>query len=199
MTRMLNAIDPETAQRIRDRIAGKPLRVEPAKPKRAEAVKALVSQFHKFDPQTNRHTVQLPIVFRTAEYNAGRTPKFLKEKWVKEKRELVWLALHSYFPLMRKDAAERDRVYAMEFLRYGIGKLDKKDNLRAAFKPVLDAVASFLVWGEDAPAHIRSIGTADDKLERRGVEWDYRQMQCPANPRAYGIQIILHCAPRSSE
>jgi hypothetical protein len=197
MTRVLNAIDPATAADIRAAISGKP-NLKVAKPKRVEGVKATVSQFHKFDPRTDTHTVQLAIVFRTAEYNTSRTPQWLKEKWVKEKREHVWTALFNYLPRWCNDPSERERVYAMEFLRYGRGKLDARDNLRSAFKPVVDATCAFLVWGSALPADKRAIGTADRKIEeQRGVEWNYRQMQCPANPRAYGIQIILHCRPRA--
>jgi hypothetical protein len=193
-TRVLNAIDPETAQRIRDRIAGKPLRVEPAKPKRVQPVKCYASQFHKFDPAKNTHTVQLPIAFNRATYNTSRAPWYLKEKAVKEIRETVWLALGAYLPNF--DGA---RVLRMEFVRIAINKMDTKDNLPAAFKAVVDATCSFLVWGSDAPSHVRAIGSADDKLEQRGVTWTYRQMQCESNPRLYAIRIILHCTPLTTE
>lgn len=237
MTRLINAIDADTAKRIRDAIAGKP-QLREAKPKKAEPVKCYVSQFHKFDPRTNAHTVQLPIAFRTAEYNAGRTPDGLRARWVKEKREAVWLAMSAYFPNMRagnvslkrikkadleycapsyvrflpddevavkrfceraRSMRERSRVRHMEFVRIGSKAMDRKDNLRAAFKAIVDAICSFLRWGIDAREHIRAIGFADDYLEKRGMTWDYHQQKCPSNPRLYGIQIKLHCAPRTSE
>lgn len=200
--RVLNAIDPATAQRIRDRIAGKPLPpVAKPKGKRAEPVKCYVSQFHKFDPRNNSHTIQLPIAFNRATYNTSRAPWYLKEKGVKEMREMVWLALDAYMRDMRAPAAEeeRGRVRHMEFVRIAVNKMDEKDNLRAAFKSVVDATCSFLVWGEQAYQHVKAIGSADDKLEQRGVTWTYRQQQCESNPRLYGIRIILHCAPRSDE
>jgi len=193
MTRMLNQIDPETAQRIRDRIAGKPLRVEPAKPKRAQPVKCYVSQFHKFDPRNDSHTVQLPIAFRTAEYNADHTPMYMKAKWAKEKKLMVWLALGAYLPQL-----ERERVRRIEFVRIATRNLDD-DNVVSAFKAVRDATCSWLVWGDEAPRHHAAIGSADDKLWKAGVRWTYRQQKCESNPRLYGIRIILHCAPRSSE
>lgn len=195
--RVINAIDPETARDIRAAISGKP-RLKPAKAKKSEPVKCYVSQFHKFDPRTNAHTVQLPIAFNRANYNASRTPWYLKEKAVKEMREQVWLAMNAYFPGMRTDSAERERVLRMEFVRLAVNKMDVKDNLPAAFKAILDAVCSFLVWGQDAPLHVRAIGYADDRLEQRGVSWSYRQQQCASNPRLYGIQVILHCAARAS-
>lgn len=234
--RILNTISARDAQAIRDRIAGKPLPPAVAKPKRSQPVKCYVSQFHKFDPAKNAHTVQLPLAFNREAYNAMRTPWYLREKWVKETREMVWLALHAYFPRMRgkyvrfarvtprrveyvraarqthrETAAidalqafvdapkERARVRSMEFVRIAINKLDERDNLPAAFKATVDATASFLVWGGAAPAHVKTIGTADDKLEQRGVTWTYRQQKCESNPRLYGIRIILHCAPRTTE
>jgi hypothetical protein len=202
MTRSLarNAItDPAVAQRIRDRIAGKPLPpAEKPKGKRAEPVKCYVSQFHKFDPRNNSHTIQLPIAFRTAEYNADHTPMHLKAKWVKEKRDYVWLAFDAYFPQFRTDAAERARVRNIEFVRIGLKRLDD-DNIVAAFKAVRDATCSYLVWGAFAREHVKAIGSADDKLWKDGIRWTYRQQQCESNPRLYGIRIILHCAPRSPE
>jgi hypothetical protein len=193
MSRVLNAIDPQTAARIRAAINGKP-QLKEAKAKRAQPVKAYVSQFHKFDPRNNSHTIQLPIAFRTGEYNAERTPWYLREKWVKEKREAVWLALMAYLP-----SFDGERVQRMEFVRIGLKKMDENDNLRAAFKSIVDATCSWAVWGREAPAHIQAIGKADDKLERRGVTWTYRQQKCESNPRLYGIRIVLHCTPLSPE
>jgi len=193
-TRMLNAIDPETAQRIRDRIAGKPLRVEPAKPKRQQRVKCYASQFHKFDPAKNTHTVQLPIAFDPAMYNAGRVPWYLREKYVKTMREAVWLALSSYLRTF-----DRTRIVRMEFVRIGVKKLDSKDNLRSAFKSIVDATCSWVEWGDEAPKHVRAIGYADDRLEQRGIEWTYRQQQCESNPRLYAIRIVFHCTPLTTE
>lgn len=198
MTHVINRIDPETAADIRAAISGKP-RLKTAKPKKPQGIKCMVSQFHSFDPRHSVHTIQLPIAFKGAEYNAGNTPQYLRSKWATEKRDHTWLALNAYFPRMRTDAAERERVTHMEFVRFGVKKLDAKDNLRMAFKAIVDATCSFLRWGADAPLHLRAIGSADDYLEQRGVSWDYFQQKCPSNPRLYGIQIKLHCAPRTSE
>jgi hypothetical protein len=193
--RVLNRIDAATAQRIRDAIAGKP-QLRAAKPKKGEPVKCYVSQFHRFDPAKNTHTIQLPIAFRTAEYNADHTPFYMKAKWAKEKKLAVWLALDAYMPAMRVDAEERARVTHIEFVRIGLKKLDD-DNVRAAFKAIRDAACAFLVWGSEASSHQLAIGHADDRLAQRGVRWTYRQQQCASNPRLYGIQIVLHCAPRT--
>lgn len=235
MTRVINALDPDTAARVRAAISGKPVLKE-AKAPRAKRIKNLVSQFHKFDPRHDVHTVQLPIVFERAEYNADHTSQFLKSKWVRAKKDAVWLALTAYFPSMRASGytftrikphllrfcepsyvrflpdderavrafcagaramRERARVRHIEFVRIGQMRLDD-DNIVAAFKAVRDATCSYLVRGASAAAanHQRGIGHADDKLRKNGVTWTYRQQKCEANPRLYGIRIILHCAPR---
>lgn len=195
--RVINAIDPATAQRIRDRIAGKPLRVEPAKPKRAQPVKCLVHTSYRLDAERGMHTLQLPIAFNRAEYNAGRTPQHMRARWVKEKREMVWFAMHAFMPTFARCIPEGIslRVAHIEFVRLGLLKLDD-DNLVAAFKAVRDALCSFLVWGDQCDENIRQIGRADDILKQRGVTWTYRQQKCEANPRLYGVRLILHCAPR---
>lgn len=198
MTRVLNALAPETAALIRAHIAGKPMPKAIAKaPKRTALPKCFVSQYHKFDPRDGSHTLQLPIAFRTAEYNAGRTPPALRAKWVKEKRELVWLVMQKHMPTFARCIPEGIslRVTHIEFIRLGLRSLDD-DNLVAAFKSIRDAACSFLVWGSECGENIRQIGRADDILKQRGVSWSYRQQKCSSNPRLYGVQIKLHCAPR---
>lgn len=192
MTRLINAIDAATAQRIRDAIAGKP-QLKDAKPKRSQPVKCYVSQFCSFDPKRDSYTIQLPIAFRTAEYNADHTPMYMKAKWVTEKRTAVWLALGVYLK-----SFDRTRVRNIEFVRIGTRRLDD-DNVVSAFKAVRDATCAYLVWGDEAPSHLNAIGRADDKLWQAGVRWTYRQQKCESNPRLYGIRIILHCAPLSPE
>lgn len=197
--RVINALDPETAARVRAAISGKP-QLKEAKPKRREPVKCFVGQFHKFDPVKSTHTLQLPIAFRTAEYNAGRTPPALRARWVKEKRELVWSAMRAYMPTFARCIPEGIslRVTHIEFVRIGLKALDD-DNLVAAFKAVRDALCSFLVWGGECDDNIRQIGRADDILKQRGTTWSYRQQKCESNPRLYGLQLVMHCAPRTNE
>ena len=192
MTRIINSIDAATAQRIRDAINGKP-QLKDAKPKRAQPVKCYVSQFCAYDPNRDSYTIQLPIAFRTAEYNADHTPMHMKAKWAKEKKTTVWMALGAYLK-----GFDRSRVRSIEFVRIGLKRLDD-DNVVSAFKAVRDATCSYLVWGDDAPNHNAAIGSADDKLWQAGIRWSYRQQKCESNPRLYGIRIVLHCAPRSDE
>lgn len=191
MTRLINALSPADAQRIRDRIAGKPLPPAVAKPKSVGRIKCYVSQFYKYDPALNAHVIQLPIAFDRAMYNAGRTPFYLRERYVKQMRETVWLACASY--LSSFDVRQLARV---EFVRIASNKLDS-DNISAAFKAIRDALCSYLEWGNEAREHIRAIGYADDRLEQRGVTWSYRQQKCEANPRLYGVRLVLYCKPPS--
>lgn len=198
MTRVLNSIPRENAADYRRVLNRKEL---PAlKRKRKEPVKCYASQFHSFNPARGTHTLQLPIAFRTAEYNAGHTPHALRAKWVKEKRTLVWRAMHAYMPTLARCIPEGIslRVTHIEFVRLGLRALDD-DNLVAAFKGIRDAVCSFLVWGGECDDNIKQIGRADDLLKQRGVSWSYKQQKCASNPRAYAVRIVLHCAPRSDE
>lgn len=192
--RVLNALAPETAALIRAHIAGKPMPKAIAKaPKRKDPIKCYVSQYSSYDPRRDCYTIQLPIAFRTAEYNAGHTPAALRAKWVAEKRTCVWLALDAYLK-----GFDRSRVRNIEFVRIGLKRLDD-DNVVSAFKAVRDATCAYLVWGGDAPSHIKAIGSADDKLWKDGVRWTYRQMQCESNPRLYGLRLVLHCVPRDEQ
>jgi hypothetical protein len=235
--RVLNSIAPETAALIRARIAGKPMPPAIAKAPKAQPVKCYVTQLHRVYTETNTHVVQLPIAFNRAHYNSSRTPWYLKEAAIKSMREMVWLALSSYFPSMRAPSfafsrikpselkccapsyvrfvpdderavrafcesaramRERARVRQIEFVRLAINKLDERDNLPAAFKAITDATCSYLVHGSECRAHIKTIGRADDILDKRGLTWSYRQQKCESNPRLYGVRIILHVSPLDS-
>jgi hypothetical protein len=207
MTRVLNQLDADTAARVRAAIAGKP-QLREAKPKKAKPVKCLVSEFHKFDPRNDSHTIQLAIHFESYTYNAeshdiyiGRDgkPRSKRADAAKKKKKKVGNALARYLPRWLDDEAERARLKHIEFVRIGMRKLDD-DNVWIAFKAIRDRTCSFAAWGRksDEDHYKRIIGQADDILEKRGVTWRYRQIQCPSNPRAYGIQIILHCAPSST-
>lgn len=192
MTRVINQIDHATAQRIRDAIAGKP-QLRAAKPKRAQPVKCYVSQYWSYDPRRDRYTLQLPIAFDPRMYNAGRTPQYLRERYVKQLRETTWSAC---FALIHN--FDRERLKHIEFVRIAVNKMDS-DNVQSAFKAIRDALCTFIVHGRNCVDHVKTIGHADNKLEQEGVTWSYRQQQCESNPRLFGVRIILHCAPRSSE
>lgn len=188
-----NAInDPQMAADIRAAISGKPVLKE-AKPRKSKRPKCMVSQYHSYDPRKDAHTIQLPIAFDRNMYNAGRVPFYMRERYVTQMRDAVWMACAAY--LQDFDAT---RVRRIEFVRIAVNRLDD-DNIIAAFKAIRDALCARLVWGDAASSHIRAIGTADDKLAKAGVTWTYRQQKCESNPRLYGIRIILHCAPPSTE
>ena len=73
------------------------------------------------------------------------------------------------------------------------------DNLGQCFKAVRDALCAYARWGPDWIEHRDAIGHADGWLKKRGVKWVYKQRKAEPNPRAHGIQIWLHCAPRTTE
>lgn len=210
--RVLNAIPRENADDYRRLLTRKEL---PAL-KRKAGPKCLVSQYHAFDPQRSTHTLQLPIYFESFTYNAEqrdtytiwvntpagrqRITKSKRAEAAKKKRKLVWDAMSMHMPGYAQciAAGYGMRVQHISWIRLGLKQLDD-DNLQSAFKSVRDAVCAFLVWGANSKANIRKIGKADDVLKERGVTWDYLDRKCESNPRLYGVQIKIRCAPRSSE
>lgn len=207
MTRVLNEIPRENAADYRRVLNRKEL---PAL-KRKAGPKCLVSQYHKFDPRTNTHTLQLPIYFEGFTYNATndvyyirlgngrRVPRSKRADAAKEKREMVWKAMQLYMPGWAAIIASGHgmRVQHISWIRLGLKQLDD-DNLQAAFKSVRDAVCSFLVNGGKCAGKVRSIGKADDVLKERGVTWEYLDRKCESNPRLYGVQIKIRCAPATT-
>lgn len=179
--------------------------------KRKKGPKCLASQFHKFDPRTNTHTLQLPIYFESFTYNAENDTYYVnvggrrlrrskRADAAKAKREMVWKAMNLHMPGLAQCIAAGYglRVQHISWVRMGLRQLDD-DNLQAAFKSVRDAVCSFLVWGTNSQANVRKIGKADDVLKERGATWDYLDRKCETNPRLYGVQIKIRCAPATTE
>lgn len=211
MNRVINAIPRENAADYRRVLNGKDLKTL----KRKAGPKCMVSQYHKFDPRTNTHTLQLPIHFESFTYNAENDTYYVKI-WTpfgvkrvrrskradaaKAKREMVWKAMTTHMPGYAQCIANGYgmRVQHISWIRLGLKQLDD-DNLQSAFKSTRDAVCSFLVWGANSKANIRKIGKADDVLKERGVTWDYLDRKCESNPRLYGVQIKIRCAPRTTE
>lgn len=206
---IINEIPRENAADYRRVLNRKEL---PALKRKKAGPKCLASQYHKFDPRTNTHTLQLPIYFEGFTYNATndvyyirlgngrRVPRSKRADAAKEKREMVWKAMQLHMPGYAKCIADGYgmRVQHISWIRLGLKQLDD-DNLQSAFKSTRDAVCSFLVWGANSDKNIRKIGKADDVLKERGVTWDYLDRKCESNPRLYGVQIKIRCAPRSTE
>lgn len=207
--RILNSIAPETAALIRARIAGKPMPKAIAKAPKRKTIKSLVSQFHAYDPRRDAHTIQLPIHFESYEYNSAwhdvyidknGNPRSKRADAADKKKKMVGNALAQYLPRWLDDESERARLKHIEFVRIGMKRMDD-DNIWIAFKAIRDRTCSFALAGREsfAKSYERKIGQADDILQKRGLTWTYRQMQCESNPRLYGIRLILHCAPRAEQ
>ena len=209
---IINSIPRENAADYRRALNRKEL---PAL-KRKKGPKCMVSQYHRFDPRTNTHTLQLPIYFEGFTYNAKshdtyyvrssftgrRIPRSKRADAAKAKREMVWKAMNLHMPGWAGAIATGHgmRVQHISWIRLGLKQLDD-DNLQAAFKSVRDAVCAFLVWGgkSQTKTNVRKIGKADDILKERGATWDYIDRKCESNPRLYGVQIKIRCAPRTLE
>jgi hypothetical protein len=207
MTRVLNALDAATAADIRAAISGRPnLKAAKAAPSPKQP-KCMCSQFHKFDPPTNRHTVQLPIYLGQEQIkefvppygmSGDRVTKVLRAKrYAYQKlRNGVGVDIERYFP------NGIETLTAIQYVRFsmyaGGPKEMDDDNVSAVFKPVRDALCSVAYYGSAWRQHIDTIGNADGYLKQRGVTWLYRQAKCAGNPRLHGIQLILHCAPNTT-
>lgn len=185
------------ARKVRKAVAAIAPASGKAFPKKGWPKRGLVRLAYKFDAVRGAHTLHLPISFRSEEYNAGRTPDELRAAWVKDKRDLVWRALHECLPTFARSIPRGAdvRVARIDFVRIGPRFLDD-DNLVSAFKGVRDSLCSFLVWGDQCDENIRQIGRADEVLRKRGVTWSYRQEQHAVNPKLYGVKLVIHCATR---
>jgi hypothetical protein len=208
MTRLINALSPEDAQRIRDRIAGKPLPPAIAKPKKAQPVKCLVSQYFSYNPRTNSYLIQLPeFLSQPREFvpppsmSATQVRKVLyaRRNDYEKLRDSVGVRIERYMPNGVPGLKRIEYVRLSSRAGNPATEMDD-DNLSACFKPVRDAVCAYVRWPHEWREHVeRTLGQADGWLKQQGVTWIYRQAKCAANPRLHGIQIVLHCAPHSSE
>lgn len=208
MTRVLNALDAETAARVRAHIAGKPVPLAVAKPKQERKPKCMCSQFKKYNPTNGSHIVQLPVYLDQTQIKEFVPPPNMSGEQVKrvlfgrrrdyvKRRDGVAADIERYFP------NGLPNLRAIEYVRFSVYAGGPKemddDNVGAVFKPVRDALCSVAYHGSAWRQHIDTIGNADGYLKQRGVTWVYRQAKCAGNPRLHGIQLILHCAAASTE
>lgn len=203
MTRMLNAIAPETAALIRAEMSGKPTPKPIAPAPKRKRVKCLCSQYKKYDPAKDRYIVQLARFIEQ--------PKRVQLRKGMDMAAVQRLVgqINREYAVARDSTAEALELYfpkgmpalgVVEFVRFssragGTKQMDG-DNLETAFKPIRDGLARYARDGRAWRQHKGTLGQADGWLEQRGSSWVYRQEKCPGNPRLFGIQIILHCAPR---
>lgn len=198
--RVINSIDAETAADIRAAISGKP-RLKAAKaPKVRKGPKLLLSEYSAVKHNGTVLVVQRAIAFDPAMWHHTDLPRWRKNQLIEAERDgTINYLLHS-FPKWAADPVERARVRHIDFVRIGGRGLAKHDNLRTAFKYVVDGTCGVVLWGFEVTQRTRNeIGQADDRLEERGLGWSYLQEKSQANPRGFAIQIRLHLEPRTTE
>lgn len=127
--------------------------------------------------------LQLPIIVQAEQANGMR--------WNKAKRasshvDAVLAALQAHLR-----SIDREAVSEITLTRISPGKLDAHDNLRQAFKHVLDGVCAWICVG-DGELNRHAIGRYDDKLLGTGkVTCHYDQTTHETDKRLQGIRIRL--------
>lgn len=160
----------------------------PAKPKKHKNAVRMVEQHTRsygLQPDGGAEfELQLPIVVQAEQANGAR--------WNKAKRasthiDAVLAALQTHFRSL-----EREAITEITLTRISPGKLDAHDNLRQAFKHVLDGVCAWICVG-DGELNRHAIGRYDDKLLGTGkVTCHYDQTTHETDKRLQGIRIRLH-------
>lgn len=154
----------------------------PAKPKKHKNAVRMVEALVFIAPQ-EFYELQLPIVVQAEQANGAR--------WNRAKRasghvDAVLAALQAHFRSL-----EREAITEITLTRISPGKLDAHDNLRQAFKHVLDGVCAWICVG-DGELNRHAIGRYDDKLLGTGkVTCHYDQTTHETDKRLQGIRIRL--------
>lgn len=159
-----------------------------AKAKKHKNGPKLVEQLVSFESTHAHHWVelQLPTLVHADQANGAR--------WRKAKRasshvDVVIAALQAHFRSL-----DRERITDITLTRISPGKLDAHDNLRQAFKHVLDGVCAWICVG-DGELNRHAIGRYDDKLLGTGkVTCHYDQTTHETDKRLQGIRIRLRLA-----
>ena len=196
-----NAItDAELAADIRAAISGKPRLKQPKAPKARSGPKLLLSEYAAWKHQGLVMVAQRAIAFDSAMWHHTDLPQWKKNKLIAAERDGTIGFLLQHYESWAKDPEQRARVRHIDFVRIGGKKLAKHDNVRTAFKYVVDGTCGVIEWGFEVLKRTRhEIGLADDRLEERGVTWNYLQEKSLAQPRGYAIQIRIHLSPRAAE
>lgn len=127
--------------------------------------------------------LQLPTLVHADQANGAR--------WRKAKRasshvDVVIAALQAHLR-----SIDREAITEITLTRISPGKLDAHDNLRQAFKHVLDGVCAWICVG-DGELNRHAIGRYDDKLLGTGkVTCHYDQTTHETDKRLQGIRIRL--------
>jgi hypothetical protein len=140
-------------------------------------------------PVWREWVLQLPIVTHADNANGAH---FTKARAARSQLDVVLLALQTQLR-----GVDRERIDRITLVRFSPGKLDAHDNLRQAFKHVLDGVCVWICCGTE-DFNRRAIGKYDDQLLGTGkVTCHYEQTTHDTNKRLQGIQIRLRLAASS--
>lgn len=153
--------------------------------------------------------LQLPIVTQAS--NA-------KGHWSNTWADVTEQAAITVFELCRLTAArdeQRTRIEHITFKRISPGRLDEHDNLRQAFKHVVDGCLFWREVGPRAALHVEeyfdrrskrmrlrlraveNIGRYDDVEKTGGITWDYQQETNSEDRRRHGVRIRFRLRPKS--
>lgn len=132
--------------------------------------------------------LQLPMVVAAEQANGAQ--------WSKQQRastqiDVMLVALQTHLR-----GIDREAIAALTLIRISPKRLDAHDNLRQAFKHVLDGVCAWIVEGGD-DFNRRTIGKYDDQLLGTGrLTCHYEQTTHETDKRRQGIRVRLHLGSR---
>lgn len=160
-----------------------------AKPKPTPRSPQLLPDVVLFDVDTSEWVMQLGV--RVTTPNKTRKESRWAEKARRsEEKTAIWNTC-----LRQLGGIDRSCIDHVQFTRVSPQELDKKDNLPASFKNVLDALCSW-IWNGERVWEIGMVnyGKHDGWLEGTGkFTWHYDQKTLEKqNRRMQGIQIRLH-------
>lgn len=187
---LLTRANPEQEAKLRELIAGKPAgkpKAPKASPKRKREVQ-LVSQYVA-PLRGGGWRVQLPM-YLDSQGHGRSTARWVKAAKAEKQIATTLLALRSLLKLASARDEERAAIRGVTLVRISPSSLDD-DNLSGVFKHVRDAVFAWIVCGE-RQVNMRAIGHYDATVKTGIHTCRYEQTRCEANPRAHGIQILLH-------
>jgi hypothetical protein len=157
-----------------------------AKPKAYKAPPKLLEQLCFFHDGAEKFWVlQLPMVLH-AQTGYADAARFVQKRAARQQLDVVLLALQTQLR-----GIDRERIDQITLVRFSPGKLDAHDNLRQAFKHVLDATCVWICVGS-GDFNRRAIGKYDDQLLGTGrVTCHYEQTTHESDRRLQGIHIRL--------
>lgn len=157
-----------------------------AKPKPTKSLPKLLEQLVAFHDDSQEWVVQLPIVTQADNAGGGRVNDFNKSKTARSQLDTTLVILQTHLR-----GVDRERIDRITLVRFSPGKLDAHDNLRQAFKHVLDGVCVWICCGS-SDFNRRAIGKYDDQLLGTGkITCHYEQTTHETDRRLQGIRIHL--------